>query len=191
MPRKGLNTSKMGFNRPKMGSQHFFGVSTLLNTSKNWVSTCVKMGSQHLFCLVSICVKWVSTCIKWVSSQHAQNGSQHSSQQMEVLRPTLEVLRPKTKCSDPFWGSQHLHKQVFETQTKSSQHLELKENHSTLLFFIDKISKNKKHDLRVQNRSINKMLLRFTGPSTGACVMWRCPQHDNTMTMLTLNTRTR
>ena len=28
-------------------------------------------------------------------------------------------------------------------------------------------------------------------PSTVACVMWLCPQHNNTMTMLTLNTRTR
>ena len=34
------------------------------------------------------------------------------------------------------------------------------------------------------------MLAQFTGRSSPSCVLWCCPQHDNTMTTLTLNTRT-
>ena len=40
-------------------------------------------------------------------------------------------------------------------------------------------------------KTLNKMLAQFTGRSTVPRVLWRCPQHENTMTLLTLNTITR
>ena len=40
-------------------------------------------------------------------------------------------------------------------------------------------------------KTINEMLAQFTGRSTVSCALWRCLQHDSTMTLLTLNTRTR
>ena len=68
-----------------------------------------------------------------------------------------------------------------ETQTKGSQAHYHRENEQTHINTGGKKNAN----------PLNKMSLRFTGRSTVSCVMWYCPQHDNTMTMLTLNTRTR
>ena len=119
----------------------------------------------------------VSTPSKWSQqppkngSQHNQNGSQHffgvstspknGSQHFFVLNMCTMVLNTTPKK---------------EVQKKS---------------LIEKMSKKKKSTgVTYRTPTLNKMLVRFTGRSTVTCVMWCCPQHDNTMTMLTLNTRT-
>ena len=90
------------------------------------------------------------------------------SQKMEVLRP--------------MFGSQHPPQTGVD---RLSQHA---------FFFREKKKQTKTTGLaywRKERQPLNTMLGCFTHPSTVACAMWRCPQHNNTMTILTLNTRAR
>ena len=54
-------------------------------------------------------------------------------------------------------------------------------------FFTTKTFKNRSG---VYKKTLNTMFDQFTGRLSPSCVMWCCPQRHNTMTMLTLNTRT-
>ena len=94
-----------------------------------------------------------------------------------------------TKCgTQPTHGSHHLQNGL--NPLKFIQHCSLNiPNFSRANK--QKTKTTNRQGWRVERQTLNTMLACFTHASTVSCVMWRSPQHSNTMTMLTLNARTR
>ena len=118
---------------------------------------------------IKACAKWVWTHKKWVSTP---------SNWVSTLFGRVSTP-PKWVSSCAKWVS---------TPQKWSQHLWRIHKSLYILIFRKKINTCTRY--RKKKLSTPCFFFFFTGRPTVSCVMWCCPQHDNTMTMLTLNTRT-
>ena len=144
------------------GSQHSQKMG--LHNTKKWVSAPSKMSLNG--CKIKVVLNTPS-CVSGVSTTPPQkNGGVETH--CGSVETHFRHVRPKNKCSDPL--------------KKKSLHLEFQEEAQQSCF------KRKKSTCTACTKKKNQlstcMLGCFTHSRTVSCVMWRCPQHNRTTTML-------